>query len=57
MTSEVGNGRDYALVALIKGATKAGAHMDRRAEARRRACRGSRRKLLRERLQSDREEG
>jgi hypothetical protein len=50
MKTRVGTGRDYAMVALIKGATKAGAHLDRRAEAKRRACRGSVRKLLRERI-------
>lgn len=32
--------RDYALVALINGATKSGAHRDRRHEANRKACRG-----------------
>ncbi len=32
-------GRDYALLALLKGATKAGVHVDRRKEAARRACR------------------
>ena len=32
--------RDYALVALINGATKAGAHRDRRKDASRKACRG-----------------
>ncbi len=32
--------RDHALVALINGATKAGAHRDRRREASRAACRG-----------------
>ena len=31
--------RDYALVALINGATKAGAHKNRRKEASRKACR------------------
>lgn len=33
--------RDWALVRLIGGATKAGVHEDRRKEANRRACRGS----------------
>jgi hypothetical protein len=32
--------RDWALVAVINGATKGGAHKDRRKEADRRACRG-----------------
>lgn len=32
--------RDYVLVALINGATKSGAHADRRKDASRRACRG-----------------
>ena len=31
--------RDYALVALIKGATKAGVHIDRRKAASKKACR------------------
>ncbi len=31
--------RDYALVALINGATKSGAHKDRRKERNRKACR------------------
>ncbi len=38
--------RDYLLVALIKGATKAGAHQDRRKEASRWACRGRYRETL-----------
>jgi hypothetical protein len=33
--------RDHALVALIRGATKAAVHVDRRKEASRRACRRS----------------
>jgi hypothetical protein len=31
--------RDYALLALLKGATKAAVHVDRRKDAARRACR------------------
>ncbi len=31
--------RDWALVRLLQGATKAGTHVDRRKEADRRACR------------------
>lgn len=31
--------RDYAMVAIIKGATKAGAHKDRKKEASKKHCR------------------
>lgn len=34
--------RDYAMVALINGATKSGAHIDRKKQASRKACRNYR---------------
>lgn len=38
------NGRDYLLLKLIAGATKAGVHVDRRKKANRNACRKSKRR-------------